>query len=125
MPIGRPHAGNTSIVDLLKSGGASQAAIAQLTTAASQLTKHHLVALWLSNDPDSQRKLHGTGDLPSAPQLATTDINSILLAFANAYNSQPAPGSGFFCSWSCCCCTPCCCCAVAVTKPTQAGVRVA
>jgi hypothetical protein len=116
-----PHALETSIVDLLKDGGASQQAIQQLTPAASRLTKGHLLELWLRQDEHSKGRLNiAQGALPSAGQLTTQDINSILAAFENAYNSGPvglARPQGFLCSWSCCCCTPCCCCAVAVVKP--------
>ena len=124
--MANPHAPSTSIVDLLKAGGASQAAINQLTPAAKALTKGHLVALWLSQEhPDTQRTLGapgGTGNLPKAPGLTTADLMSITRAYENAFNSQGtglgAP-QGFLCGWSCCCCTPCCsCCAVAVLEPS-------
>jgi hypothetical protein len=121
-----PHPHNTSIVDLLKAGGASAAAIQQLTPAASKLTKGHLIHLWLNKDTDAQSGIgvHGTGHLPPPGQLSTADTNSIMRAFANAYNSSAglAPPQGFFCSWSCCCCTPCCCCAVAVAQPVKRPV---
>jgi hypothetical protein len=116
-----PHTVETSIVDLLKAGGASQMAIQQLTPAASKLTKSHLLELWLRQDQHSKKSLNipATAQLTSAGQLTTKDINSILIAFENAYASSAglAAAQGFFCNWSCCCCTPCCCCAVAVVKP--------
>jgi hypothetical protein len=117
-----PHALETSIVDLLKAGGASQQAIQQLTPGASKLTKGNLLDLWLSQDQHSKKHLNTAPGAPisSAGQLTTQDINSILGAFENAYNSGPvglARPQGFICGWTCCCCTPCCCCAVAVVEP--------
>jgi len=110
-----------SIVELLKAGGASQRAIQQLTPAASKLTRGHLIELWMRNDEHTKKALGiaDTRQLAKAPQLTTADINSIMVAFENAYASSAglAAAQGFFCSWSCCCCTPCCCCAVAVVKP--------
>lgn len=120
--MGKPQHVDTSIVDLLKAGGASAQLIQQLTPTAAKLTKSHLLELWLRNDSTSQASLatHGTGNLKKAPPLTGADVTSIMNAFQEAYNSTPtgqAGPAGFFCGWSCCCCTPCCCCAVAVAKP--------
>jgi hypothetical protein len=116
-----PHPVETSIVDLLKDGGASQQAIQQLTPAASKLTKRHLLHLWLRQDEHSKKDMNipPTASLAGEQQLTTKDITSILVAFENAYASSAglAQAQGFFCNWSCCCCTPCCCCAAAVIKP--------
>jgi hypothetical protein len=122
-----PHSLDTSIQDLLKAGGASEAAVQHLTPKASQLNKEQLLDLWLRQDRHSQGKLgQAAGQLKKAPDLSTEDVNSILVAFENAYNSSAGVGAavgapqGFFCNWSCCCCTPCCCCAVAVAEPAKA-----
>jgi len=116
-----PHPLETSIVELLKAGGASQRAIEQLTPAAGKLTRGHLIELWMRNDEHAKKGLGiaDTRNLPKAPQLTTGDITSILTAFENMYASSAglARVQGFFCGISCCTCTPCCCCAVAVVKP--------
>jgi hypothetical protein len=115
---------STSIADLLKAGGASDAAIKQLTPAAKQLTKAHLMHLWLSGEHEDVKKGLGSvgANLPKA-QLNTADLLSIAKAYENAFNSHGtalASPQGFLCGWSCCCCTPCCsCCAVAVLDPNK------
>jgi len=81
--------------------------------------------LWLRNDPEAHGHFgHSADDLPDSSALTQQDINSILVAFENAYASSAGVGaatapSGFFCGWSCCCCTPCCCCAAAVAEPSH------
>jgi hypothetical protein len=128
-----PKPVDTSIEDLLRSGGTPEDAIEQLTPKARNLTKGHLVALWLDHDDDVKRAGVGKGRLKS-PQLSTEDINSILTAFkagegrgrpeARSYYADryavigisPLSPEAWFDNWSCCCCTPCCCCAAAQTQ---------
>lgn len=123
--MGNPHNLDVGLPQLLAAGGASQQAISNLTPAAAQATKGTLLDLWLRNDPEAHGQLGGHGHLPDSSALTQQDINSILIAFENAYASSAGVGaatapSGFFCGWSCCCTTPCCCCAAAVAEPAHA-----
>jgi hypothetical protein len=122
------HHINTPLPELLQAGGASQQAIDQLTPSARQATKGTLMHLWLRNDNEAHGHFGRAADnLSDSSRLNQQDINTILMAFENAYSSSAGIGramapNGFFCNWSCCCTTPCCCCAAATAEPARAVV---